>query len=150
MSVCFTAAQFLEQIFSIDQEDYSDSEEEEEVSEEGEEYNPECEADQASLRSSEEDPEEAPEDEHEEEMASARAQRETLLSKNGKIKWFPCGRHRARVICHAGPDETPGPTAYAVTRDIASTFHRFVTPAIERIILEMTNLHRVRKYGEGW
>lgn len=137
MAVCFTTAQDLEQIFSIDQEDYSDSEEE--VSEDWEEYNPECEADQASSRSSEEDPEEAPEDEHEEEIASAGAQR----VEKRQNQMVPCGRHRARVIYHAGPDETPGPTAYAVThtRDIASTFHQFVTPAIERIILEITNLH---------
>ncbi|XP_042170595.1 piggyBac transposable element-derived protein 4-like [Oncorhynchus tshawytscha] len=48
--------------------------------------------------------------------------------------------------------QTPGPTAYAATqaRDIASAFHLFVTPAIERIIVEMTNLHGARKYGDGW
>ncbi|XP_038854857.1 piggyBac transposable element-derived protein 4-like [Salvelinus namaycush] len=191
MTVRFTAAQVLEQIFfSFDQEDYSDSEEEKEVSEneDGEEYDPEREADQASSRSSEEDPEEAPEDEGEaereaeredegenereaeredegenereaegeEEIASAVGQRETpLLSKNGKIKRSPVAygrRRRARAICHAGPDETPGPTAYAVShaRDFVSVFRLFVTPAIERIILDMTNLHGVRKYGDGW
>ena len=35
-------------------------------------------------------------------------------------------------------------------RDIASAFHLFVTPALERIIVEMTNLHGARKYGDGW
>lgn len=61
-------------------------------------------------------------------------------------------RDRARVICHPGPVVTPGPTAYAVSRahDIASTFHLFVTPAIERIILDMTNLQGAHKYGDGW
>jgi hypothetical protein len=78
-----------------------------------------------------------------------------LLSKNGKIELSPVayGRHRgAPTICHAGTDQTPGPTAYAVTqaRDIASAFHLFVTPAIERIIVEITNLYRARKYGDGW
>ncbi|XP_064881059.1 piggyBac transposable element-derived protein 4-like [Oncorhynchus nerka] len=153
MAARFTAAQVLEQILSsVDQEDYSDCQEEEdgEVSEEedGEEYKPESrEVDDASSPSSEEEQpeEEAPEDEHEdehedrgeEEISSAPDRREPpLLSKNGKIEWSP----------------TPGPTAYAATqaRDIASAFHLFVTPAIERIIVEMTNLHGARKYGDGW
>ncbi|XP_071029739.1 piggyBac transposable element-derived protein 4-like [Oncorhynchus clarkii lewisi] len=104
--------------------------------------------------------EEPPEDEHEdrgeEEISSAPDQREPpLLSKNGKIEWSPVayGRRRgALAICHVGPDQTPGPTAYAATqaRDIASAFHLFVTPAIERIIVEMTNLHGASKYGDGW
>ncbi|XP_064867035.1 piggyBac transposable element-derived protein 4-like [Oncorhynchus nerka] len=155
---------------SSSQEDYSDcqEEEEEEVSEDedGEEYNPEHrEVDDASSPSSEEESEEEPpkdepedghEDRREEEISSAPDQRETpLLSKNGKIELSPVayGRHRgAFAICHAGPDQTPGPTAYAAAqaRDIASAFHLFVTPAIERIIVEMTNLHGARKYGDGW
>lgn len=175
MSARFTAAQVLEQILSsVDQEDYSESEEEEEVSEDedGEEYNPERrEVDGASSPSSEEDAEEAPEDELEDRgedrgedervdqdisSAAPDRQRETLLSKNGKIEWSPVAygprRRGARVIRRAGPDETPGPTAYAAAHalDIASTFKLFVTPAIERIILEMTNLHGARKYGDGW
>ncbi|XP_036834956.1 piggyBac transposable element-derived protein 4-like [Oncorhynchus mykiss] len=175
MAARFTAAQVLEQILSsVDQEDYSDcqEEEEEEVSEDedGEEYNPERrEVDDASSPSSEgEQPEEEPpEDEHEderedrgeEEISSAPDQREPpLLSKNGKIEWSPVAygrRSRSRgalAICQVGPDQTPGPTAYAATqaRDIASAFHLFVTPAIERIIVEMTNLHGARKYGDGW
>ncbi|KAK0134389.1 hypothetical protein N1851_030046 [Merluccius polli] len=37
---------------------------------------------------------------------------------------------------------TPGPTTHAVSHahDIASTFYLFITPTIEKIILEMTNL----------
>ena len=66
-----------------------------------------------------------------------------------------CGRRgrRASAICHAGPDETPGPTAYDLSRarDIASTFQLFVTLEIERIIVDMTNLHGARKYSDdGW
>ncbi|XP_061089207.1 piggyBac transposable element-derived protein 4-like [Conger conger] len=47
---------------------------------------------------------------------------------------------------------TPGPTTLAVSkaRDIASTFRLFITPAIEKIILEMTNMEGFRKCGEGW
>ncbi|XP_071022882.1 piggyBac transposable element-derived protein 3-like [Oncorhynchus clarkii lewisi] len=176
MAARFTAAQVLEQILSsVDQEDYSDcqEEEEEEVSEDedGEEYNPERrEVDDASSPSSpssegEQPEEEPPEDEHEderedrgeEEISSAPDQREPpLLSKNGKIEWSPVAYGRrsrgALAICQVGPDQTPGPTAYAATqaRDIASAFHLFVTPAIERIIVEMTNLHGARKYGDGW
>ncbi|XP_020359447.1 piggyBac transposable element-derived protein 4-like [Oncorhynchus kisutch] len=152
MAARFTATQVLEQILSsVDQEDYSDCQEEEEEKvsedEDGEEYNPERrEVDDASSPSSEEEqPEEEPpedehEDEHEEEISSAPDQREPpLLSKNGKIEWSPVayGRHR-------------GPLAICRTRDIASAFHLFVTPAIGRIIVEMTNLHGARKYGDGW
>ncbi|KAJ8393710.1 hypothetical protein AAFF_G00057630 [Aldrovandia affinis] len=47
---------------------------------------------------------------------------------------------------------TPGPTRYAISHahDIASTFYLFITPAIEKIILEMTNLEGFRKYGDSW
>lgn len=46
---------------------------------------------------------------------------------------------------------TPGPTRYAVSHvyDIVSTFYLFITPAIEKIILEMTNLEGFRKY-DSW
>jgi hypothetical protein len=47
---------------------------------------------------------------------------------------------------------TPGPTRHAVAhvQDSASTFYRFITPAFEKIILEMTNLQGFRKYGDNW
>jgi hypothetical protein len=45
---------------------------------------------------------------------------------------------------------TPGPTRHAVSQDITSTFYMFITPAIEKIILELTNLEGVRKYGDNW
>ncbi|XP_071244833.1 piggyBac transposable element-derived protein 4-like [Salvelinus alpinus] len=153
----FSAAQVLEQISSSvdqeDEEDYCDSEEEDvSEDEDGEEYNPERDADDyeddsasRSCSSSEEEPEgEEPEPE-----------RETLLSKNGKIKWSSVayrGPDRPRAIRPPCPAVTPGPTAYAASRtlDIASAFRLFVTPAIERIIVDMTNLQGVRKYGDGW
>ncbi|XP_061910058.1 uncharacterized protein LOC133654077 [Entelurus aequoreus] len=47
---------------------------------------------------------------------------------------------------------TPGPTRYAASHahDIVSTFYLFITPAIEKIILEMTHLEGFRKYGDRW
>ncbi|XP_055770072.1 piggyBac transposable element-derived protein 4-like [Salvelinus fontinalis] len=176
----FSAAQVLEQISSSvdqeDEEDYCDSEEEDvSEDEDGEEYNPERDADDygddsasRSSSSSEEDPEEEPEEEPEGDAAAARErdrepdrareperERETLLSKNGKIKWSSAayrGPDRPRAIRQPCPAVTPGPTAYAASRalDIESAFRLFVTPAIERIIVDMTNLQGVRKYGDGW
>ncbi|TWW54655.1 hypothetical protein D4764_0263720, partial [Takifugu flavidus] len=132
MSACYNA----EEVQHV-QQDNSDSEEEvEDLSEEkdGEEYNPEH--DESS--SEEENPE---------------AERETFLSKNGKITWSSAeydqhGRHAE----HNFIKMTPGPTRYAVShaRDIVSTFYLFITPAIEKIILKMTNLQGFRKYGDSW
>ena len=163
MAVRLMASQVLEQILSsVDQEDYSDSqeeEEEEEVSEDedGEEYNPERrKVDDASSHSS----------------GRARGsprgrargptrgdltpdQRETsLLSKNGKIEssrglWPP--PQGPRDLPHrAGRDSGPHGLCRNQARDIASAFHLFVTPPIERIIVEKTNLHGARKYDDGW
>ncbi|XP_070982190.1 piggyBac transposable element-derived protein 4-like [Oncorhynchus clarkii lewisi] len=179
---CFSAAQVLEQISSSvdqeDEEDYFESEEEDiSEDEDGEEYNPERDADDyddddddsasRSCSSSEEERERErdrepdrdrarePERDREDAAAAARAQRETLLSKNGKIKWSSVayrGPDRPRAIRRPGSVVMPGPTAYAASRalDIESTFRLFVTPAIERIIVDMTNLQGVRKYGDGW
>lgn len=82
MTARFTAEQFLEQMFSNVQQDYSDSEEEvEDVSdkEHGEEYNPHHDTSSS---------EEEVETEEEEEEQIPQAKRETLLSKNRKIPWF--------------------------------------------------------------
>ncbi|KAK0141279.1 hypothetical protein N1851_021722 [Merluccius polli] len=131
MTARFTAEQVLEQIFSNVQHDNADSEEEvEDASEEevGEEYNPEHDA------SSSED--EIPQ-----------AERETFLSINGTIKWSSVGYHKqGRMAEHKVMEMTPGPTTQAVSHahDIASTFYLFITPAIEKIILEMTNLRGFR------
>ncbi|XP_036828296.1 piggyBac transposable element-derived protein 4-like [Oncorhynchus mykiss] len=182
-SPCLSAAQVLEQISSSvdqeDEEDYMESEEEDvSEDEDGEEYNPERDADDddddsasRSCSSSEEEREgeregdtaaarerdtaREPERDREDAAAAARAQRETLLSKNGKIKWSSVayrGPDRPRAIRRPRSVVTPGPTAYAASRalDIESAFRLFVTPAIERIIVDMTNLQGVRKYGDGW
>ncbi|KAL6456582.1 hypothetical protein MHYP_G00351260 [Metynnis hypsauchen] len=79
--------------------------------------------------------------------------KETFLSKNGKITWSSAaydqhGRYAEQNVIKM----TPGPTRYAVSHahDIISTFYLFITPAIEKIILEMTNLEGFRKYGDSW
>ncbi|XP_053285620.1 piggyBac transposable element-derived protein 4-like [Pleuronectes platessa] len=47
---------------------------------------------------------------------------------------------------------SPGPTTHATSgvSDAVSTFGLFVTPTVENIVLEMTNLEGRRKYGDGW
>ncbi|XP_028260881.1 piggyBac transposable element-derived protein 4-like [Parambassis ranga] len=136
MSARYNVQKALELIFSDVQQDNSDSEEEV-VSEEedGEEYNPEH--DESSS----------------EEEENAEAERETFLSKNSKITWFSeaydqHGREAEQNVIKM----TPGPTRYAVSHahDIVSTFYLFITPAIEKIILEMTNLEGFRKNGDSW
>eukprot|EP00063_Salmo_salar_P069643 XP_014044478.1 PREDICTED: uncharacterized protein LOC106597882 [Salmo salar] len=168
-----------------DEEDFCDSEEEDvSEDEDGEEYDPERDADDSALRSrsssscsssssscsSEEEEREGdtaaarerdrePEPEDTAAAAAAasaqRARRETLLSKNGKIKWSSAAYRcpdLPRAVRHPSPAVTPGPTAYAASRalDIESAFRLFVMPAIERIVVDMTNLQGVRKYGDGW
>ena len=46
----------------------------------------------------------------------------------------------------------PGPTRYAVSyvQDIQSAFELFMTPSIEKTILQMTNLEGRRVYGDEW
>ncbi|KAK1878928.1 NAD(+) phosphorylase MbcT [Dissostichus eleginoides] len=45
-----------------------------------------------------------------------------------------------------------GPTRHAAShvRDIESAFRLFVNPAIDRVILDMTNLEGSRRYGDAW
>lgn len=132
MTVRFTAQQVLEQIFSHVQQDYSDSEQEEaeDVSEDedGEEYNPEHDA-----SSSSEDEEQQEQQEQQQDIPQP--ERETLLSKTGKIKWSSVAAYhdQASVAEHKCTEMTPGPTMYAVSHahDIASTFSLFIMPAIE-------------------
>lgn len=47
---------------------------------------------------------------------------------------------------------TPGPTRFAVTRvsDIQSEFQLFISPPVERIILDMTNLEERRVFHQKW
>ncbi|XP_062409077.1 piggyBac transposable element-derived protein 4-like [Sardina pilchardus] len=77
----------------------------------------------------------------------------TLLSKNKTLTWSVSppvqqGRLGAANVIRM----IPGPTRYAVSRvqDIKSTFELFITPAIQNIILQMTNLEGSRVYGDSW
>ncbi|KAK1803155.1 hypothetical protein P4O66_021208, partial [Electrophorus voltai] len=58
------------------------------------------------------------------------------------------GRLAARNIMQM----SPGPTRLVMSnaKDFASTFCLFITPDIEKIILEMTNMQGFHKYGEDW
>jgi hypothetical protein len=65
------------------------------------------------------------------------------MSKNSQIKWSSVAIHKqGRMAEHKVMEMTPGPTTCAVSyaHDIVSTFYLFITPAIEKIILDMTNL----------
>ncbi|XP_030270458.1 piggyBac transposable element-derived protein 4-like [Sparus aurata] len=61
-------------------------------------------------------------------------------------------RRRRRGTTATAEANQSGPTAYAVAnaQDIVSTFLMFLTPAIEKVVLDMTNLEGFRKYGENW
>lgn len=66
-----------------------------------------------------------------------------LPSKNGKLSWSRLppeqqGRRSAANVIKM----VPGPIRYTVShlQDIKSAFHLFITPSIEKNILEMTNL----------
>ncbi|KAL7840993.1 hypothetical protein SRHO_G00246840 [Serrasalmus rhombeus] len=64
-------------------------------------------------------------------------------SKDDKIKWSTSPHQsRGRLLSSNVIKMTPGPTRFAVTRvdDIESAFQLFISPAIENIILDMTNL----------
>lgn len=59
--------------------------------------------------------------------------------------------NQGRIAEHKGPEMTPGPTTYVVSHahDMASTFYLFIIPAIENIILDMTNMEGFLKYGDS-
>ncbi|XP_029986470.1 piggyBac transposable element-derived protein 4-like, partial [Sphaeramia orbicularis] len=93
--------------------------------------------------------------------------RETFPSRNGKITWSstpyettPSQRRQQQQQQQQQQQEqreqrpwTPGPTALAVSeaRDVISTFYLFLTPEIDKIILEETNREGLRKHGrDGW
>ena len=124
MSAHFSAQQVIDLIHSDVQEEQENHLEEISEEEDGEEYNP--------------DHDESSSDEEE----IPQAERETFLAKNSQITWSSSpyddqGRMAAQNVIRM----TPGPTRHAVAhvQDIVSTFNLFITPAIERIVLEMTN-----------
>ncbi|XP_055370100.1 nucleolin-like [Betta splendens] len=93
------------------------------------------------------------EDEDEEEEKEEEEDK-TFISKDGKIKWssavFRNGEEARNVPL--SPLSAQGPTEYAAAQavDFESTFRMFVTPAVERIVLENTNLEGSRKLGSAW
>lgn len=73
----------------------------------------------------------------------------TWASKDGNIKWSKSPHQsRGRLSSSNVIKMTPGPTRFAVTRvdDIQSAFQLFISPPIEKIILEMTNLEGRRVF----
>lgn len=100
--------------------------------------------------------------------------RQSFLSKHGKIEWssIPYDKQQRGRNDRRGESDVespppspplpssplppttspPGPTEHSLAhaRDIASTFFMFITPSIEHIILEMTNLEGRRKNVDGW
>lgn len=81
------------------------------------------------------------------------AERETFLSKNVKITWSSAAFEKhGRSVEQNVIRMTPGPTRSAISHahDIVSTFQLFITPAIENIILEKTNLEGFCKYRHSW
>ena len=85
-------------------------------------------------------------------------ERATFLSRNREIVWSSRayfreeGRLSSSSSAAAQSTVPPGPTMYAMSRavDQASTFHLFITPTVENIILKMTNWEGRRKYGDEW
>ncbi|XP_014853421.1 PREDICTED: piggyBac transposable element-derived protein 3-like [Poecilia mexicana] len=77
----------------------------------------------------------------------------TLTSKDGQIKWSTSPHQsQARLSSSYVLKMTPGPTRFALTRvdDIESAFQLFISPPIEKIILDMTNLEGRHVFQEKW
>ena len=77
----------------------------------------------------------------------------TLPSKNGKVLWSVSPLEQQGRLSAANVIKmVPGPTRYAVSyvQDIQSAFELFMTPSIEKTILQMTNLEGRRVYGDEW
>ena len=68
---------------------------------------------------------------------SPRSKGETLPSKDGKIKWSSYRKRAGTVEC-AVMAATLGCTGYTISQtcDVASVFHWFITPEIEKIIVD--------------
>nr|XP_033488734.1 piggyBac transposable element-derived protein 4-like [Epinephelus lanceolatus] len=140
-----TATDSLELIWNLAEEECNQKEPaeiDEEVSEE--EDNTEQDLDYAST-----DEEEDPSDEDIREKPT----NDNFKSKDGNMEWsaeppiIKRGMHRAERL-----RGQPGPTLYAVSRvdTIKSAFELFITPSIENIVLDMTNLEGRRVFGTKW
>ncbi|CAB1427137.1 unnamed protein product [Pleuronectes platessa] len=74
-------------------------------------------------------------------------ERETFLSRNREIAWSSrvssSSSATGQIVATAPIGVPPGPPN--ACDNLASTFHLFVTPTVETIILEMTNRESCRK-----
>ncbi|XP_039618136.1 piggyBac transposable element-derived protein 4-like [Polypterus senegalus] len=138
----FTAKDVVDQLYP--EEDFPEELEscEEEVSEE-EDYYVEPSSEQHSL------------DDKEEEEEEDEGMTEIFMSWNGEMSWSPTPYAREGAGGCAVEDvlrRTPGPTRLAVanTVDILSAFLLFFPASIEKIVIEMSNLEGIQRYGERW
>ncbi|XP_025760986.1 piggyBac transposable element-derived protein 4-like [Oreochromis niloticus] len=86
-------------------------------------------------------------------MQQSQSTEETWTSQDGNIKWsLSPHRSQGRLSSSNVIKMTSGPTRFAITRvdDIDVTFQLFISPPIERIILDMTNLEGRRVFQEKW
>ncbi|XP_053351170.1 piggyBac transposable element-derived protein 4-like [Clarias gariepinus] len=150
----FTAEEVLSEIFNWD------SDEEEEISETEDCSEPEDNViDDPDFQFSHDE-----EDSEEESAAISKSEENQVLqqssstegtwtSRDGIIKWSTSPHlSQGRLSSSNVIKMTPGPTRFAITRadDIQSTFQLFISPPIERIILDMSNLEGRRVFQEKW
>ncbi|XP_037530523.1 piggyBac transposable element-derived protein 4-like [Nematolebias whitei] len=94
-----------------------------------------------------------PSSDENQEMQQSSSTEGTWTSKDGKIKWSTSPHQsQGRLSSCNVIKMIPGPTRFAVTRvdDIESAFQLFISPPIEKIILNMTNLEGKRVFQEKW
>ncbi|XP_028672760.1 piggyBac transposable element-derived protein 4-like [Erpetoichthys calabaricus] len=94
-------------------------------------------------------------DDNEEEEEENEGMTEIFMSWNGEMGWSPAPYAREGAGGWAVEDvqrRTPGPTRLAVanTVNLLSAFLLFFPASIERIVIEMSNLEGIRRYGERW
>ncbi|XP_008423828.1 piggyBac transposable element-derived protein 4-like [Poecilia reticulata] len=151
-SVRFTAEEALSQLM------YWDSDVEEEISETEDASEPEDNViDDCQFPHDDEDSEDesasVPSSNENQETQKSPSTEGTLTSKDGQIKWSTSPHQsRARLSSSNVIKMTPGPTSFALSRvdDIESAFQLFISPPMEKIILDMTNLEGRRVFQEKW
>ncbi|KAE8285784.1 hypothetical protein D5F01_LYC15452 [Larimichthys crocea] len=157
---CFTAKNALEESLSgepcseeedVSEEEYTPSEQENVTSsseeEEGGGEGEEGEEEEGEGKEGEEEEEEEGGDEEENLLVAP----ETFLSRNGKITWSSTPYQT--IPLQQQQPWPPGPTAYVASNvcDIISTFRLFLTPEIDKIMLEEHYHEGLRKYGrDSW
>lgn len=83
-------------------------------------------------------------------MQQSLSTEETWTSKDGNIEWSSSQQRQGRLSSSNVIKMTPGLTGFAVIRvdEIPAAFQLLISPPIERIILEMTNLEGRRLFQE--